>query len=287
MALTRFGFHFSSTSYPEISSGALFGQILDVARAAEDSGFDSLWVPDHVHQNPIGGGPSGPMLEAYLLLAALAARTSTPLLGSVVSPVTFRLPSVFAKTIASLDVISGGRAVLGIGAGWDTAEHAAYGVPFPSTSERFERLEEALEITKVMLSGEPASYTGEHYAIEDAWNAPQPIQSQIPVLVGGGGERKTLRLAARFGDACNVFGEPEAIAHKLDVLRQHCEDVGRDYSEITTTCGIMPPDDPDEVVRLVAARHEVGIDGVILFGASAPSAATVAAWGAALHKAFD
>lgn len=282
MALTRLGFHFSSTTYEGWTSDTLFRTILDVAAAAESSGFDSLWVPDHAHQNPIGGGPSTPMLEAYSLLAALAARTSTVRLGALVSPVTFRIPSLLAKTVASLDVISSGRAVLGLGAAWDAAEHAAYGIAFPPLAERYARLEDALQVCRALLGHQPASWAGRFSTVEDAWNSPPPVQAHVPILVGGGGERRTLALVARYADACNFFGEVDDLRRKLQVLRDHCAEVGRDPSELTTTVALMAPEDPAEVRRLVETRLELGFDGVVLFGGSAPSAAQVTAWGDAL-----
>lgn len=282
MALTRLGFHFSSTTYAGWTSETLFSSIVDVARAAEESGFDSLWVPDHAHQNRIGGGPSTPMLEAYVLLSALAGQTSSVRLGALVSPVTFRSPALVAKTVASLDVVSGGRAVLGIGAAWDEAEHAAYGIPFPPLAERFERLEDALRIATAMLGRARASVAGRHDAVEDAWNSPPPVQDRVPVLVGGGGERRTLALVARYGDACNFFGEPADIDRKLGVLREHCARLGRDPATITTTVALMAPEDPGEVRRRVEERLALGVDGVILFGASCPSPRHVRAWGDAL-----
>jgi len=228
--LTRFGFHYSSISYADVAPSELFGRIVEVAVAAERAGFDSLWVPDHVHQNELGGGPSGPMLEAYTLLAALAARTQSVKLGSLVSPVTFRFPAVLAKTITTLDVVSGGRAVLGIGAGWDRGEHDAYGVPFPLGPERWERLTEAVEICQALFGGGPVDYAGRYYSLDGAWNAPRPLQSKLPLLIGGGGEKLTLPIVAKYADACNFFGEPEVIAEKLEVLRRHCEAVGRDFA---------------------------------------------------------
>src|SRR5271154_4146435 len=188
MTLTRFGFHFSSISYEGVDERGLFQRISETAMAAESAGFDSIWVPDHVHQNRIGGGPSGPMLEAYTLLAGLATKTESVLLGSLVTPVTFRHPALLAKVVTTLDVISGGRAVLGIGAAWDTEEHAAYGIDFPGTSEREDRLEEAVVICRELFSVSPASYDGAHYQVTEAWNAPRPIQDRIPILIGGGGE---------------------------------------------------------------------------------------------------
>jgi F420-dependent oxidoreductase-like protein len=287
MALTRFGFHFSSISYEGIGERELFGRIAETAVAAESAGFDSIWVPDHVHQNRIGGGPMGPMLEAYTLLGALATKTERVLLGSLVTPVTFREPAHLAKVVTTLDVVSGGRAVLGIGAAWDVGEHEAYGIDFPGTGEREDRLEEAVVLCRELFSTRPASFEGEHYRLAEAWNAPRPIQARIPILVGGGGERRTLATVARYGDACNFFGDPEVVRHKLDVLAEHCERIGRDLSEIATTCALSPAESPQELVDQVGARFAAGAEGVVLFGGNCPSPKTLLEWGSALHRAFD
>lgn len=284
--LTRFGFHYSSISYADIAPAQLFARIVDVAVAAERAGFDSLWVPDHVHQNQVGGGPSGPMLEAYTFLGALAARTQSVKLGSLVSPVTLRFPAVLAKTITTLDVISDGRAVLGIGAGWDRAEHDAYGVPFPLGPERWERLTEAVEICRALFAGGPVDYAGSHYTLDGAWNAPRPLQSKLPLLIGGGGEKLTLPIVAKYADACNFFGGPEVIAEKLEVLRRHCEAVGRDFAAITKTSAVFGPESAAAIYETAAKHFAVGVDGVVLFAANCPSPATVTEWGDALQRAF-
>src|SRR5271155_1082704 len=197
MTLTRFGYHFASTSYQDLDGRSLFDRIAEVAVAAESAGFDSIWVPDHVHQNRIGGGPSGPMLEAYTLLAGLATKTDTVLLGSLVTPVTFRHPALLAKVVTTLDVISGGRAVLGIGAAWYDVEHEGLGFDFPAAPERLDRLEEALQICRAMFTEEAPSFTGTYYRIHEARNVPPPVQpGGPPILIGGGGEKRTLRLTA-------------------------------------------------------------------------------------------
>jgi F420-dependent oxidoreductase-like protein len=287
MALFRFGMHFASVTYPDVPTSDLFARISEVAQAAEQNGFDSIWLPDHVLQNPLGGGTAAPMFEAYTLLGALAAVTKQAKLGSLVSPVTFRNPALLAKTIASLDVISGGRAVLGIGAAWDTGEHTAYGVDFPEVGERQDRLEEAVQICRALLTEEAPSFSGKYYSVVEAHNSPRPIQASVPILVAGGGERRTLRTAARYADACNVFGDPEAIRHKLEVLARHCDDAGRDVAEITTTSALFPPDTVDELVTAVGERLEAGLDGVIFLAKDTPDAETVAAWGTALTAAFS
>ena len=286
MALFRFGFHFASVTYPGLATDQLFGRIAEVATAAEQNGFDSLWLPDHAHQNRMGGGPDAPMFEAYTLLGALAVATQRARLATLVSPVTFRPPSLLAKIIATLDVISGGRAVLGIGAAWDTEEHAAYGVDFPGIGERQDRLEEAVQICRSMLTEEVTSFAGKHYQVSDAHNAPRPLQASVPIMVAGGGERRTLRTVARYGDACNVSGTPDVIRHKLEVLAGHCADAGRDLAEITTTAAIIPPDSVDELVQTVGERLEAGLDGVIFLANNTPDAEAVASWGQALTSAF-
>lgn len=265
----------------------LFNRIAETAVAAESAGFDSIWVPDHVHQNRIGGGPMGPMLEAYTLLAALATKTEHVLLGSLVTPVTFRQPALLAKVVTTLDIVSGGRAVLGIGAAWDAGEHEAYGFDFPGTAEREDRLEEAVVLCRELFMSRPASYKGMHYRLEEAWNAPRPIQDRIPILVGGGGERRTLATVAKYGDACNFFGDPNVVSHKLAVLAEHCGRIGRDLSTIATTCALSPPESPQELVDQVGARLAAGVEGVVLFGGSCPSPETLTTWGSALHEAFD
>jgi F420-dependent oxidoreductase-like protein len=287
MSLIRFGFHFSSVSYEGVDERGLFQRIAATAVAAEDAGFDSIWVPDHVHQNRIGGGPSGPMLEAYTLLAGLATKTESVLLGSLVTPVTFRHPALLAKVVTTLDVVSGGRAVLGIGAAWDTEEHDAYGFDFPGVAEREDRLEEAILVCRELFTSRPASYDGTHYHLKEAWNAPRSIQDRVPILVGGSGERRTLATAAKYGDACNFFGEPDVVRHKLDVLAEHCDRIGRDVSEIATTCALFAPESEQELVDQVGARLAVGAEGVVLFGGNCPSPETLTAWGVALHAAFD
>jgi F420-dependent oxidoreductase-like protein len=287
MTLIRYGFHFSSVSYEGVDERGLFKRIAETAQAAESAGFDSIWVPDHVHQNRIGGGPSGPMLEAYTLLAALATKTDRVLLGSLVTPVTFRSPALLAKVVTTLDVISGGRAVLGIGAAWDTEEHEAYGLDFPGTAEREDRLEEAIMVCRELFGSRPASYEGTHYRLNEAWNSPRPVQDRVPILVGGGGERRTLAAAAKYADACNFFGAPDVVRHKLEVLATHCAEIGRDLAEISTTCALMTPDSTDELIDQVGARFDAGAAGVVLFGGSCPSPGTLTEWGAALHSAFD
>jgi F420-dependent oxidoreductase-like protein len=215
------------------------------AVAAEDAGFKKLSVMDHVWQISHIGPPEADMLEAYTTLGYLAARTSSIELLSWVTAVVYREPGLLAKIVTTLDVLSEGRAWLGIGAAWNEPEATGLGLPFPSTAERFERLEEALQICLQMWSGEEGPYTGKHYRLARTLNVPQsPTRPHPPILIGGGGEKKTLRLVAQYAQACNLFPGPE-FAHKLDVLRGHCEDLGRDYDEIDKTVMLQLDPGPD------------------------------------------
>jgi len=222
-------------TWPE--GAAEMGQRLgEIAGTAEDSGFSSIWVMDHYFQIPMVGAVELDMLEAYTALGYLAGHTSRVRLGTMVTGVTYRPPGILAKQVTTLDVLSGGRACLGIGAAWFDREHHGLGVPFPSLRERFERLEEALQITLQMWSDNNGPYEGKHYQLAETISSPQPLSKpRPPILIGGGGERKTLKLVARYADACNFFGDPATVRHKLDVLRQHCQDEGRNYDEIEKT----------------------------------------------------
>jgi F420-dependent oxidoreductase-like protein len=214
----------------------LFEGVADLALAAESVGFESVWVMDHFYQLPPLGGPSQPMLESYTLLAALAARTSNIRLGALVTGVTYRNPALLAKIVTTLDVVSAGRAILGLGAAWYDVEHEGLGVDFPPVGERMERLEEAVQICRSMFTEECPSFHGRYYEINEARNVPRPIQrGGPPILIGGGGERRTLRLVARYADLCNVTGDADMIRHKVDVLHDHCEAVDRDPGEITVS----------------------------------------------------
>jgi F420-dependent oxidoreductase-like protein len=230
---TRFGLQL-----PNFSFGApdteMFDRIVAMAEAAEESGFDSVWVMDHFYQLPPLGGPSQPMLEAYTILGAIAARTRRVMLGPLVGGVTYRNPALVAKCVTTLDVISKGRAICGLGAAWYDVEHEGLGFDFPGAGERLDRLEEAVQIVRSMFREESPSFEGAYYRIKDARNVPRPIRpGGPPIMVGGGGERKTLRTVARFADMCNLFGDGQTLAHKFTVLRRHCDEAGRDYEEIT------------------------------------------------------
>jgi F420-dependent oxidoreductase-like protein len=224
----RLGLQIPSFNLPDVSPDDLFERLTEIAATAESSGFDSLFVMDHLHQIPGVGPQTNWMLEGNTIVAALAARTEVLQLGLMVGAVTYRNPALHAKITTTLDVISRGRAIHSLGAAWFEDEHRAYGFDFPPLEERFERLEDALRIARAMFTEAPASVEGRHHRIVNALNNPQPLRGDIPILVGGSGERRTLRLVARHADACNVMGDPERVRHLLGVLAEHCEAVGRD-----------------------------------------------------------
>jgi F420-dependent oxidoreductase-like protein len=233
----RIGLQVPSYSWPEGTVG-IGPKMAEIGRTADEAGFASLWVMDHFFQIGSVGDVDEPMLEGYSALSYLAGVTERVKLGTLVTGVIYRYPGLLVKTATTLDVLSGGRAYLGIGAGWNERESRGLGVPFPSTRERFERLEEALQIAHQMWSGEVRPYEGEHYRLAEALNSPQALSDpHPPVMIGGMGEKRTLRLVAQYADACNLFtyGGSDVIRHKLEVLRGHCEDVGRDYEEIERT----------------------------------------------------
>jgi F420-dependent oxidoreductase-like protein len=206
-----------------------------VTQNAEGAGLSSLWVMDHFFQIAQHGPPEMEMLEGYSALAYAAAVTERIELGTLVTGVTYRHPGVLAKTVTTLDILSGGRAWLGIGAAWNEEEHLGLGVPYPAVSERFERLEETLQIARQMFDGDETAYAGQHYSLERPLNVPAPLR-RTPILIGGSGPKKTLRLVAKYADACNLFDAgPEALAARLAILHAHCEDVGRDRREIQVT----------------------------------------------------
>jgi F420-dependent oxidoreductase-like protein len=223
---------------------AIAGKLAEIARAADEAGFASLWVMDHFFQigsqdRANGLGPAeDEMLEGYSTLAYLAGFTRKVKLGTLVTGVIYRHPGLLAKTVTTLDVLSGGRAYLGIGAAWNERESKGLGVPFPPVAERFRRLEEALQIVQQMWSGNNGPYNGKYYQLAETLNSPQPLSKpHPPILIGGTGEKKTLRLVAKYADACNLFARLglEALQAKLDVLKRHCQEVGRDYAEIEKT----------------------------------------------------
>ena len=210
-------------------------RLAEIAQQAEQAGVDRISVMDHVWQIGHLGPPEHEMLEAYTALGWLAAKTERVGLLTMVTAVVYREPGLLAKAMSTLDVLSGGRAILGIGAAWNEDEARGLGLPFPPTAERFERLEEAILICKQMWSDDDGPFEGKHYHLARTLNSPQPLR-RPPILIGGSGEKKTLRLVAQYADSCNIQGLDVAVAaHKLDVLRQHCADVGRNYDEIEKT----------------------------------------------------
>jgi F420-dependent oxidoreductase-like protein len=226
--MTRFGLQLPNFSFG-VPDTDLFDQVVARAQAGEEAGFSSLWVMDHFYQLPPLGGPSQPMLESYTLLGALATQTHTVQLGTLVTGVTYRNPALLAKIVTTLDIISRGRAVLGIGAAWYDVEHEGLGFDFPAVRERMDRLEEAVQICRAMFREQAPSFDGRYYRIHEAVNLPRPIQpGGPPIMIGGGGERRTLRLVARHADLCNITGDVDTIRHKLEVLHAHCADAGRD-----------------------------------------------------------
>jgi F420-dependent oxidoreductase-like protein len=283
-ALFRRGVHFGS--YGSVDDGTgVFDRLRLAVETAEEAGFDAVSLPDHLQQNAVGGGPGSPMFEAYTALGALAMRTTSVRLLALVSPVTLRNPALLAKAVTTLDVLSGGRAVLGIGAGWDASEHEAYGFAFPGVAERMDRLGEALAICRELFTGDQASVDGVHYAIREAPNSPRPLAGSIPILVGGGGERRTLALAARFADACNVAGDTATVRHKFDVLARHCERLGRDPAEITRTVFVLVPDDLAEFGARLTALAAAGADGAVALW-STEKTARIPALGRVLADVF-
>lgn len=274
----KLGLQVSRFSWPDApaSTGATWR---DLARDADAAGYSSLWVMDHFFQISMVGPPEDDMLEAYATLAHAAAVTERIELGTLVTGVTYRHPGLLLKTVTTLDVLSGGRAWLGIGAAWNEEEHRGLGVPYPSTRDRFTLLEDTLRLAHRMFADDDRPFEGDAISLERPLNRPQPVR-RPPIMVGGGGERRTLRLVAQYADACNLFDTglgPEGIPHKLDVLRGHCEDVGRDYDEISKTClaaltldtGAPLPEgvqghSVDEAVERLGRLAAAGIDHAIL-----------------------
>jgi F420-dependent oxidoreductase-like protein len=241
--VTKLGYQIPNFTYPGVGPDGLFEAVARQAEAAEGSGFDTVLVMDHFFQPPHLGPPDDYMLECYTLLAALAQRTSSVRLGALVTGNTYRNPALLAKQVTALDHVSGGRAALGIGAGWFELEHTSLGFEFGTFTDRFEKLEEALQIIIPMLRSERVTFAGRHYRVDHAINSPPPL-SRIPVMIGGSGERKTLRMVAQYADESNIGGPVSDVAHKLDVLAEHCERAGRDRSEIVVskqmTCCVAP-----------------------------------------------
>jgi F420-dependent oxidoreductase-like protein len=230
------GFQIPNFTFPGVTNDRLFEHVAMLADTAERAGFDSVFVMDHFYQLPNIGPRTDPMLEGYTVLAGIAARTKKVRLGTLVTGVTYRNPAFLVKVVTTLDIVSAGRAILGIGAAWNEDEHRGYGYDFPPVGERLSRLEEALQICRAMFREEAPTFEGRYYRIEGALNFPRPVQPNgPPILIGGGGEQRTLKLVARYADMCNIFGDPPMVKHKMDVLTRHCEALGRDPNTIVKT----------------------------------------------------
>lgn len=262
-----------------------------LAQTAEAVGIRTLSVMDHWFQMDRMWPAEEPMLEGYTTLGFVAAKTDSLRLRLLVGGVTYRHPGLLAKTVTTLDVLSAGRAELGIGAAWYEREHLGLGVPFPSTSERFERLEEALQVCCQMWSEDNGSYQGKHYQLAETLCSPMPVSSPRPrILIGGSGERKTLRLVAVYADACNLFGDAATIAHKLEVLRRHCDEVGRDPAEIEVTTLIRVPEyaGPDTILAEAEALAAVGVQTIVAGSTTSEPAEWLAkVWGPVIPRLAD
>jgi F420-dependent oxidoreductase-like protein len=308
--------HIPNFNYPGVEPDQLFETVAAIATTCEASGFSSVSVMDHLHQIGPVGPPENYMLEGSTVLAAIAARTQTLTMGLMVGSVTYRNAALAAKITTTLDIISGGRVWHGIGAGWFEDEHVAYGYDYPPLKTRFEMLEEELQIVRAMFTQERAQFSGEHLHVEGAFNNPKPLRGDIPILIGGSGERKTLRFVAKYGDGCNLFGDADRVRHLLGVLAEHCEAVGRDYSEITKTAlgrvliaptheaaeakkavlreRGMPQEtidsllagDPDTVGERVQELKDAGLEGYCFSMPDSDQLESVALAGATLSKIF-
>ena len=313
----RVGLQIPNFNFPGVGPEDLLDTLTGVATTAESSGFESVWVMDHLNQIPGVGPIDNWMLEGNVALAALAARTSKAHLGLMVGGVTYRNPALLAKQTTTLDVLSGGRAILGLGAAWFEYEHRAFGYEFPPLRERFERLEDALRIARAMFTEDEATVAGTHHRVEGLLNRPRPIRGDIPIMIGGSGERKTLRMVAQYADASNVFGNVERVRHLVDVLEGHCESFGRDPAEITKTklgtlaigatreqadaklawmrergvseeriASVVIAGDPDEVAEQVSAFLGAGLDGLIVNMPDVHDLESVALAGSTLARAI-
>ncbi len=305
--MTRLGYQIPNFTYPDTVPADLFPTVVRQTQEAEASGFDTVLVMDHFYQLPMLGPPENEMLECYTLLSALAQHTKRVRLSALVTGNTYRNPALLVKEVTTLDHVSGGRGQLAIGAGWFELEHDSLGFEFGTFTDRFERLEESLQIIRSMLAGDRPTIQGRWYTVVDAVNSPAPL-SKIPLMVGGGGEKKTLRLVAQYADESNIICQPNEVRRKLDALAKHCETLGRDRSEITVSVqanacvapthelaeaeadaffkargidlssmstedaaavrGMVTLGDPDEVGEIFAARLIEGVDG---FTVNAPA----------------
>ncbi len=262
--MTRIGYQIPNFTYPDVGPAGLFEAVAAQAEAADRSGFDTVLVMDHFYQLPMLGDPDDYMLECYTLLGALAGRTENVRLSSLVTGNTYRNPALLAKIIATLDVVSGGRAQLGIGAGWFEEEHTSLGFEFGTFTDRFERLEEALQIIGPMLAGDRPTLHGERYSVTEAICEPPPV-GRVPILIGGSGEKKTLRMVAQYADESNLTCGPEEVPRKLEALDAHCARLERDRSEITVSlqtqvCIALGHDEAEQAMRSFLQRRGMDLD---------------------------
>ncbi|MGA8256194.1 MAG: LLM class F420-dependent oxidoreductase [Nocardioides sp.] len=263
----KLGVHYANFSHPDWEH-RLEERLIDTARVADQGGASLFTVMDHWFQMENLGGPAEPMLEGYTTLGYIAAVTERVRLSLLVTGVTYRHPGLLAKTVTTLDRLSKGRSMLGIGAAWYDREHEGLGVPFPTMSERFERLEEALQICLQMWGPDDGGYAGEHYQLAEAVNVPPAYQQpHPPILIGGAGEKKTLRLVAQYAQMCNIFGESaDVVAHKLRVLREHCDRLGTDYDAIEKSAIVStdPLPDVDGFLSSMEAYAAVGVETITM-----------------------
>lgn len=282
----RISVNITNYSWPH-GSARLGASLAGVARAADEAGLDTVWVADHLLQADPTSTPDAEILEAYTTLGFLAGQTHRVRLGTMVTGVTYRLPAVLVKAVTSLDVLSGGRAWLGLGAGYSTDEARAMGLPLPAIGERFARLEETLQLARQMWAGDASAFEGRHYQLAHPVSNPKPVsRPRPPILIGGMGECQTLRLVARYADACNLFDIPDGgqtVRHKLAVLAEHCEQVGRRCDEIekTVSTRLEPGESPASFARRCAALADFGIQHVVVITPGPWTEAAVASLGTA------
>ena len=262
----KLGLQIPSFTWPG-GAEAIASILIRIAKTADEAGFASLWVMDHFFQIQFVGKPEEPMLEGYSVLNFLAGQTEKVRLGTMVTGVVYRYPGLLIKTVTTLDVLSGGRAYLGIGAAWNEEEALGLGIPFPPLKERFDQLEDALKIAHQMWKGDETLFTGTHTQMERPINSPQAIsQPHPPILIGGSGEKKTLRLVAQYADSCNLFARAgeDTLRQKLDILRRHCDDFHRPYSQIEKTVLSSYMGDPKEFIEHCQMLSRLGISHVIV-----------------------
>jgi F420-dependent oxidoreductase-like protein len=309
--------HMPNFNYPGVGPEALFDKLVEIATAAEQAGFSAMTLMDHYHQIPPVGPPQNWMFDGSTMLTGIAARTQSLAVGLLVGGVSYRNPAQHAKITTTLDIVSRGRAFHGIGAGWFEAEHVAYGFDFPSLKERFERLEDHLRIARAMFTEEQATVAGDHHSVTDAYNNPKPLRGDIPIVVGGSGERKTLRMVAQYADGCNLFGDPDRARHLLGILEGHCANVGRDPADITKTAmrtfaigeteaaaqakvdamraagwpeqriASTTAGTPEQILEVAHAYQEVGIDGLTFSMPDVYDVEAVALAGETLASVFN